>query len=118
MTIDVLLYGASLMLEFVALVALRIKEPTLRRPFRVPGGMLGAIGVGVFPLLLLGLSVFRGEHEQIFGMSGVMFGFLLDRWRYRGIRDQSRRLESVGVMAPVPRHTGKVIQGFPGSTAR
>jgi amino acid transporter len=98
-TIDVLLYGASLMLEFVALVALRIKEPTLRRPFRVPGGMFGAIGVGVFPLLLLGISVFRGEHEQIFGMSGVMFGFLLICGGVvaYGIK---AALESAGVMAP------------------
>src|SRR6202042_381912 len=38
-TLDILLYGMALLLEFVALVALRIKEPTLRRPFRVPGGM-------------------------------------------------------------------------------
>ena len=37
-TIDVLLYGMSLMLEFVALIVLRIKEPELRRPFKVPGG--------------------------------------------------------------------------------
>jgi amino acid transporter len=76
-TIDVLLYGASLMLEFVALVVLRIKEPALRRPFRVPGGLAGAIAVGVFPLLLLSFSVIRGQREQILGMSGVTFGVLL-----------------------------------------
>ena len=39
--IDILLYGASLSLEFVALVVLRIREPELPRPFRVPGGMFG-----------------------------------------------------------------------------
>src|ERR1700729_3610727 len=58
-TIDVLLYGTSLMLEFIALIALRIKEPTLRRPFKVPGGLPGAILVGVCPLLLLGFSIVR-----------------------------------------------------------
>ena len=42
-TIDVLLYGMSLMLEFVALIVLRIKEPGLRRPFKVPGGLAGAV---------------------------------------------------------------------------
>jgi amino acid transporter len=76
-TIDVLLYGLSLMLEFVALVVLRIKEPGLRRPFRVPGGIFGAIAVGAFPLLLLCFSVIRGEHEKVLGMSDVTFGLLL-----------------------------------------
>ena len=76
-TIDILLYGTSLMLEFVALVALRIKEPTLRRPFRVPGGMIGAIMLGVCPLLLLGFSVVRSEAEQVLGMSSLTFGILL-----------------------------------------
>ena len=76
-TLDVLLYGLSLSLEFVALVALRIKEPNLRRPFRVPGGMLGAVLLGVCPVLLLGFSVIHGEGEQILGMSGLTFGGLL-----------------------------------------
>jgi len=38
--LDILLYGASLVLEFLALITLRIREPNLPRPFRVPGGML------------------------------------------------------------------------------
>ena len=41
------------MLEFVTLVALRIREPQLKRDFRVPGGLIGAILAGVFPLALL-----------------------------------------------------------------
>ncbi len=76
-TIDVMLYGLSLVLEFVALVALRLREPDLPRPFRVPGGTLGAILVGVSPLLLLGFSVVNGEKEQILGMNGLVFGLLL-----------------------------------------
>jgi len=76
-TIDVLLYGMSLSLEFIALIVLRIKEPTLRRPFKVPGGMAGAILVGVCPALLLGFSIVHGESEQILGMTGLTFGLLL-----------------------------------------
>ena len=76
-TIDVLLYGVSLMLEFVALIALRVKEPNLRRPFRVPGGMKGAVLLGVCPLLLLVFSIVHGETEHVWGMSGPMFGLLL-----------------------------------------
>ncbi|MGH9725984.1 MAG: amino acid permease, partial [Candidatus Acidiferrales bacterium] len=76
-TIDIMLYGMALGLEFVALIALRIKEPHLPRPFRVPGGTWGAILVGVFPMLLLGFSILHGEGERILGMSGVTFGALL-----------------------------------------
>jgi amino acid transporter len=76
-TLDILLYGTSLILEFVALIALRIEEPDLKRPFRVPGGMWGASLLGVFPLLLLGLSMFRSEREQILGMSSLEFGMIL-----------------------------------------
>src|ERR1700733_2270192 len=39
--LDVMLTGASILLEFWALVALRAREPELARPFRVPGGMPG-----------------------------------------------------------------------------
>jgi amino acid transporter len=76
-TIDILLYGASLMLEFVALVVLRIREPNLPRAFRVPGGMFGAVAAGVTPMLLLGFSVVRSETEQVLGMSSFAFGMLL-----------------------------------------
>jgi amino acid transporter len=76
-TIDLLVYGASIMLEFVALVWLRVREPDLPRPFRVPGGMFGAIAIGIAPLLLLGFSVVRSQHEEIFGLSSFAFGMIL-----------------------------------------
>ena len=47
--LDVLLTGLSILLEFAALVALRIREPELPRPYRVPGGLAGAVAVGIFP---------------------------------------------------------------------
>ena len=76
-TIDILLYGTSLALEFVALIALRVREPELPRAFRVPGGMFGAIGIGIMPVLLLGFSVIRSESEQVWGMSSFAFGMIL-----------------------------------------
>jgi amino acid transporter len=76
-TIDILLYGGSLGLEFVALIALRVREPNLPRAFRVPGGMLGACAIGVAPMLLLGLAIFRSETEQVLGMSSFAFGMIL-----------------------------------------
>jgi amino acid transporter len=76
-TIDILLYGASLGLEFAALIFLRIREPELPRPFRVPGGLFGAIAIGITPMLMLGFSIFRSEHETVAGMSSFAFGMIL-----------------------------------------
>ena len=76
-TLDIMLYGASLMLEFVTLVALRIREPNLRRSFRVPGGMAGAVSCGMFPLALLILAMVESEHEAILGMNGLLFGAVI-----------------------------------------
>jgi amino acid transporter len=55
--LDVTLYGPSLLLEFVALVVLRRREPRLPRPFRVPGGIAGAVLLGVGPTLLVGSAI-------------------------------------------------------------
>ena len=76
-TLDILLYGASLFLEFMALAVLRFREPDLKRPFRVPGGRLGAIAIGIPPVMLLAFSVVRSEHESILGMSSFAFGMIL-----------------------------------------
>jgi len=76
-TLDILLYGASLFLEFMALAVLRFREPSLARPFRVPGGKLGAMAVGIPPVLLLAFSVVRSEHEQVWNMSSFTFGMIL-----------------------------------------
>ncbi len=76
-TIDVLIYGCSLLLEFMALVFLRIREPNLPRTFRVPGGLFGAVMVGVVPMAMLGYSVYSGDHEQILGMSAFTFGVIV-----------------------------------------
>jgi amino acid transporter len=76
-TLDIMLYGISLILEFVTLVALRIREPELKRQFRVPGGLTGAITCGIFPLVLLSLAMVESEHESVLGMNGLAFGALI-----------------------------------------
>jgi amino acid transporter len=50
--IDLLLYGMALALEAVALVVLRVKEPSLPRPLRVPFGLPGAVLAGALPTSL------------------------------------------------------------------
>jgi amino acid transporter len=75
--IDIILYGGSLLLEFVALVVLRVREPQLPRPFRVPGGVLGAAALGIGPVFLLALALVRGYGEQAGPVSALTFGILL-----------------------------------------
>ncbi len=76
-TLDIMIYGASLTLEFIALIVLRVREPELKRPFRVPGGLFGAIAVGIPPVLLLGFAIVRSEHEVVLGMSSFLFALII-----------------------------------------
>ena len=76
-TIDILVYGGSLLLEFLALIILRISEPDLPRPFKVPGGLLGTIFVGALPTLLLIFAIIHAEHEQIMGINSLTIGVVL-----------------------------------------
>ncbi|PYV84008.1 MAG: amino acid transporter [Acidobacteria bacterium] len=73
-TLDIFVYGLSLALEFLALIVLRVREPNLARPFRVPGGLFGAVAVGVAPVLLLGFDLVRSQSEQVGGISSFALG--------------------------------------------
>ena len=73
-SLDILLYGTSLVLEFVALVMLRVREPDLARPFRVPGGTIGAAALGLGPTALLGFALTKNLHEEVAGVSALAFG--------------------------------------------
>lgn len=75
--IDVLLYGVSLLLEFGALVFLRLREPDLLRPFRVPGGTLAAALLALFPAALLALAFYRNRTETVGRFSSLELSLLL-----------------------------------------
>jgi amino acid transporter len=49
---DIILYGAGLSLEFLALLILRRKEPGIRRPFRIPLGKSGLILLFLLPVVI------------------------------------------------------------------
>ena len=70
--LDVLLTGSSILLEFGALIALRIREPNLPRPYRIPGGILATIAITVPPSALLALSLVRNQSERVGTTNGLM----------------------------------------------
>jgi amino acid transporter len=72
--IDVLIYGTSLILEFVALAVLRRKEPELPRPYSVPGGTLAAWLLGLPPAALIVIALLRNRSETIGGVSSLTVG--------------------------------------------
>jgi amino acid transporter len=76
-SIDLVLYGAALLLEFVALIVLRLREPELVRPFRVPGGLAGAIAVGVGPALLIAFAIWGARDEKVLGLNALFFSTLV-----------------------------------------
>ena len=76
-TIDLVLYGGALLLEFVALVILRIREPNMHRPFRVPGGMTVAVAVGVGPALLIAFALWAARDERVAGLSALVFAAII-----------------------------------------
>lgn len=63
-TIDLILYGSSLLLEFVALVVLRIKEPSLHRPFKA-GNLAFAVSLGVGPAALIGYALYASRADAV-----------------------------------------------------
>lgn len=75
--LDILIYGASLILEFVALVVLRISEPGLARPFRIPGGTFGAMVISAAPCLLLLLAAGINRHEKIGSISAAALSIIV-----------------------------------------
>jgi amino acid transporter len=76
-SIDLILYGASLLLEFVALAVLRFREPDLPRPFRA-GNRLTACLLGLGPALLIAYALWSSRSEKLIGsLSALAFAALV-----------------------------------------
>jgi amino acid transporter len=74
-SIDLILYGSSLLLEFLALIVLRIREPRLERPFKA-GNLAAACLIGAGPAGLIGYALYACRDEKIFGAtSALLFAF-------------------------------------------
>ena len=63
-TVNAILYGLAVMLEFAALFGLRRKEPKLSRPFRIPGGAPVCALLAIGPALLVVLLTWNSVVEE------------------------------------------------------
>ncbi len=66
-SIDLILYGSSLLLEFVALIVLRIREPELPRPFKA-GNLAFACSLAIGPAALIAFALFASRNEKLIGI--------------------------------------------------
>ncbi|MEV8097150.1 APC family permease [Kitasatospora sp. NPDC085879] len=72
---DVFLTNIGILLEVAALIALRIREPELERPYRIPGGALGIAGIVV---CLLSISVWAAWQQYVeSGTQAVTYGLVV-----------------------------------------
>ncbi|MGA2571697.1 MAG: APC family permease [Terracidiphilus sp.] len=63
-SIDLILYGTSLILEFLALIVLRLREPNLPRPFRA-GNFAFACLLAIGPTLLIAYALYVSRSEKL-----------------------------------------------------
>ncbi len=93
---DIILYGAGLSLEFIALLTLRRKAPEARRPFRIPLGKTGLILLYLLPVIiyttaLTGAFWSTQKLGPILLALGMLFSaaiaWRLIRWRHPGLAE-------------------------------
>ena len=76
--VDMFLYALALILEFAALVWLRLKAPDMARPYRIPGGTAGAIALSVPPVVLCVISIAFADMPTILvSVAGIVLGLIV-----------------------------------------
>lgn len=76
--LDIMLYGLSLVLEFVALVRLRLREPAMPRPFRIPGGRIVLSAIATVPSALVFFAVWAARGDRLTaGVPAIALGAAL-----------------------------------------
>ena len=76
--LNVWLYSLALLVELAAFLALRATDPLLPRPWRVPGGRVGALAVSIPPALFaLGAMLTAGWANTLVGVAAALSGPLV-----------------------------------------
>jgi len=76
----------SFSFQFCTLIVLRYTKPRIPRPFRVPGGIIGAVSISVPPVLLCGVQLaLAGSNTWLLGggctVMGLLFHVIYQRCR-------------------------------------
>jgi amino acid transporter len=71
--LDILLYSAALVLEFVAFLVLRKREPEMARAFRVRGGWWTAILISVLPTAFAAVVLVATLADETENYAQLMF---------------------------------------------
>jgi amino acid transporter len=106
--IDVTLYSGYFLLELAALVVLRIREPQMNRPFKVPGGWPGIILLCALPLGIIVIALagqiqdagwFGSVGLALLAMSTALVLYPIARWwkLKKGYPDDATLFEDVEV---------------------
>ena len=94
--VDVTIYAFALLLQFIALIALRIKRPNMPRPYRIQGGWFGLFLVCLGPVFVLFVAIYfqvldvglvQGIGWAVIGMASgpIAYYVLLPAKRRRGV---------------------------------
>ena len=76
--VDMFLYALALLIEFAALISLRLKQPDLPRPYRIPFGTQGVIAMSVAPIALCLLSmILANDITKMVGVGALAVGLLV-----------------------------------------
>jgi amino acid transporter len=91
--VDVTIYAFALLLQFIALIALRIKHPTMRRPFRVPWGWAGVVLVTLGPVFVLAVAIYFQVLDVglVQGIGWALIGMATGPIAYYVLRPAKRR---------------------------
>lgn len=76
-TIDLVLYSLSVLLEFISLVLLRKREPDLPRPFKIPGPDWVPILLAASPTILTLIALYLARDEHLLGMPAIVFAGII-----------------------------------------
>ncbi len=112
--LDILLYSAELLLEFLALIALRRKRPGAERAVRVPGGLPGAVLTSALPIGLAGVVTVAcveagGADSWQAGilLAVILSGILMYAGRRRSC--EVKPAPAVGAASPVKEQNGIAV---------
>lgn len=79
--VDMFLYALALLLEFAALVWLRVSRSEMARPYRVPLGTPGVVALSLPPVALCLLSIFLADSLTIqVSLAGIAAGLAVYGW--------------------------------------